>query len=140
MTVRAGRGDDGNLLVELTVIAPVLFALALLIVALGRVSEARQEVVEAARAGAQSAAVLPNSVDAAQGAAESAVVGIFNRSQTCERPEVTTDVSHFVPSGYVTVTVACSVSLSDLGVPAIPGSTVIRASAIAPIDPYRSVT
>jgi Flp pilus assembly protein TadG len=140
MTPHASRGEDGNLLVELTVIAPVLFALALLIVAFGRVSEARQEVVEAARAGAQSAAVLPNSAGAAQGAAESAVVGVFNGSQTCAQPEITTDVSHFVPSGYVTVTVACRVNLSDLGVPAIPGSTVIRASAIAPIDPYRSVT
>lgn len=140
MTRLTPSEDDGSLLVELAVLAPVLFVLALFIVALGRVSEARQEVVEAARAGAQSAAVLPNSASAAQGAADSAVVGIFNGAETCNQPEITTDVSHFVPGGYVAVTVVCQVSLSDLGVPGLPGSTVIRASAIAPIDPYRSIS
>lgn len=140
MTPARFRGDDGSLLVEITMIAPVLFVLALFIVAFGRVSEARQEVVEAARAGAQSAAIIPSSSTATQGAAESAVAGIFNGGQTCDQPEITTDVSHFAPGGYVTVTVACRVTLSDLGVPGIPGSAVIRASATAPIDPYRSVT
>jgi Flp pilus assembly protein TadG len=140
MTRLTSCEDNGSLLVELVLLAPVLFVLALFIVALGRVSEARQEVVEAARAGAQSAAVLPSAASAAQGAVDSAVVGIFNGAQTCNRPEITTDVSHFVPGGYVTVTVVCRVSLSDLSVPGVPGSTVIRASAIAPIDPYRSIT
>ena len=52
---------------------------------------------------------------------------------------VLTDVSHFYPGGYVTVTVVCQVPLADLAVPGLPGSTTVRASSTAPIDPYRSV-
>lgn len=127
-------------MIELTVMAPILFVLALSIVVFGRVSEARQVVVEASRAGAQAAAVLPDPDSAQQGAADSAVIGLFNESHLCVDPQISTDVSHFYPGGYVTVSVACQVSLSDLSAPGIPGSTTIRASTTAPIDPYRSVT
>ncbi|MGD0394928.1 MAG: TadE/TadG family type IV pilus assembly protein [Acidimicrobiales bacterium] len=127
-------------MVELTVMAPILFALALSTLVFGRVSEARQEVVEASRAGAQAAAVQPDPSSAQLGAADSAVVGLFNDSHICAHPLISTDVSHFYPGGYVTVSVACQVSLSDLSAPGIPGSTTIRASTTAPIDPYRSVT
>ncbi len=127
-------------MIELAVLAPVLFVLALSIVVFGRVSEARQVVVEASRAGAQAAAVLPDPGSAQQGAADSAVIGLFNESHICADPQISTDVSHFHPGGYVTVSVACQVSLSDLSVPGVPGSTTIRASTTAPIDPYRSVT
>lgn len=41
--------QDGSLTVELVVITPVLFLLVLCVLAFGRISEARQEVVEAAR-------------------------------------------------------------------------------------------
>ena len=49
---------------ELVVLTPVLFLLALMILVFGRVSEARQQVVEAARAGAEAAAVLPDAQSA----------------------------------------------------------------------------
>ncbi|MGA3148407.1 MAG: TadE/TadG family type IV pilus assembly protein [Acidimicrobiales bacterium] len=127
-------------MVELAVMAPVLFALVISILVFGRVSEVRQEVVEASRAGAQAAAVLPDPGSAQQGAADSAVVGLFNESHICSDPHISTDVSHFYPGGYVTVSVACQVSLSDLSTPGVPGSTTVRASTTAPIDPYRSVT
>ncbi len=135
---RTGR-DDGSLIVELAVMAPVLFTLALTIVVFARVSQARQVVIEASRAGAQTAAILPNPSSAQQGAEDSAVVGLFDETHLCADPQVSTDVSHFYPGGYVTVSVACQVPLSDLSVPGIPGSTTITASATAPIDPYRSV-
>ena len=138
MSRRDGR-EDGSLLVELTVLTPLLFALALCILAFGRVSEARQEVVEASRAGAQAAVVLPNRDSAVQGAAASAVVSLFSEAGVCGHPQVSTDVSHFYPGGYVTVSVTCQVPLSDLSAPGVPGSTTIRGSATAPIDPYRSV-
>jgi Flp pilus assembly protein TadG len=139
MSGRQFRDQDGSLTVELVVLTPVLFILALTILVFGRVSEARQQVVEASRAGAQAAAVLPNAGSAERGAAATAVVGVFDRAHTCAHSQIETDVSHFYPGGYVTVTVVCQVDLSDLSVPGIPGSTTVRASATAPIDPYRSV-
>ncbi len=133
------RGEGGSLTVELVVLTPVLMMLALTIVVFGRVSESRQEVVEASRAGAQAAAVLPNVNSARLGAAVDAAVGISSGSRACLRPEIATDVSHFYPGGYVTVTVVCHVELSDIAFPGIPGSTTVQASTTAPIDPYRSV-
>jgi Flp pilus assembly protein TadG len=133
------RDQDGSLMVEMVVMTPVVFILALTILVFGRVSEARQQVVEASRAGAQAAAVLPSAANAQWGAAANAVVGVFGQAHTCAHAQIHTDVSHFYPGGYVTVTVVCQVDLSDLSVPGIPGSTSVRASATAPIDPYRSV-
>ena len=66
-------------------------------------------------------------------------MGAIDSTHTCAHVQVMTDVSHFFPGGFVTVTVVCQVDLSDLSVPGIPGSTIVRASSTAPIDPYRSV-
>jgi Flp pilus assembly protein TadG len=139
MNGRRSRDQNGSLVVELVVITPVLFILAITILAFGRVSEARQQIVEAARASAESASLLPNAASAQQGSANSAAMAAIDSSQTCAHVQVLTDVSHFFPGGFVTVTVVCEVDLSDLSVPGIPGNTVIRATSTAPIDPYRSV-
>jgi Flp pilus assembly protein TadG len=136
---RTRSGDEGSLVVELVVLTPIVFLFALTALIFGRVSEARQQVVEAARAGAEAAAVLPSAAQAQWGAAANAVIGIFDRTHTCAHAQVTTDTSHFAPGGYVRVTVVCQVTLSDISVPGLPGTTTERATATAPIDPYRSV-
>jgi Flp pilus assembly protein TadG len=133
------RDEVGSLAVELVVITPVLFMLALTMLVFGRISASRQEVVEASRAGAQAAAVVPSANAAQWGAAVDAAVGVSNQAHTCVHPQIDTDVSHFYPGGYVTVTVLCHVALSDIAIPGMPGSTTVQASATAPIDPYRSV-
>lgn len=139
MTHRRMRLDAGSMTVELVVLTPVLFLLALMVLVFGRVSEARQQAVEAARAGAEAAAVEPNASSAQSGAAEIAGAELFGRTRACVSGTVVVDVSQFVPGGSVTVEVACSVDLSDLSVPGVPGSTTVRASATAPLDPYRAV-
>jgi Flp pilus assembly protein TadG len=131
--------DRGSLTVELVILTPVLLLVVLVVVAFGRVAEADQQVVEAARAGAQVASVQPNGSAAQTDAEREAAVETADPSRTCAVRTVVTDVSHFVPSGYVTVTVACRVPLADLSLPGVPGSTTVQASSTAPIDPYRSV-
>ena len=133
------RGDRGSLTVELVVLTPVLVVVALAILVFGRMSEARQQVVEASRAGAEAAAVLPTVGTAQWVGAINAVVNLIGRTHTCAHVTITTDTSHFVAGGTVTVHVACQVLLSDIGFPGVPGSTVVRSSATAPLDPYRSV-
>ncbi|MHB1711825.1 MAG: TadE/TadG family type IV pilus assembly protein [Acidimicrobiales bacterium] len=133
------RGEAGSLVVELVVLTPVLFLFAVCILVFGRVSEARQQIIESARAGAQAAALMPDAQSAQVVAGNDAVIGGTGRSRICRRIQVITDVSHFYPGGYVRVTVACGVNLADLSVPGVPGSTTISESTTAPIDPYRSV-
>ncbi len=136
---REGKRDEGSIVVELAVLMPALFVLALVVLVFGRTTETRQLVTEASRAGAQAAAVLPTASSAEAGAADMAVVSIFGRDHTCAGAQVTTDTSHFYAGGSVSVTVTCVVSLSDLSVPGVPGSETIRATATAPIDPYRAI-
>lgn len=133
------RGDRGSLVVELVVLTPVLVVVALATLVFGRMSEARQQVVEASRAGAEAAAVLPTVGTAQWVGAINAVINLIGRTHTCATVTVTTDNSRFVAGGSVTVHVACRVLLSDIGFPGVPGSTMVRATATAPLDPYRSV-
>jgi Flp pilus assembly protein TadG len=139
MPPRKASPDSGSVAVELVVLTPVLFLLALMMLVFGRVSEARQQAVEAARAGAEAAAVLPDAQSAQSEAIQQATLDLFDRTHTCSGGGVSVDVSRFVPGGSVTVEVSCNVNLSDLSFPGVPGSTIVRASATAPIDPYRSV-
>lgn len=139
MNPPAARTDAGSLTVELVVLTPVLLIIALASLVFGRVTEARQQVVEAARAGAEAAVVLPTVGTAQWVGSINAVVNLIGRTHTCAHVEITMDTSHFVPGGYVTAHVSCLVLLSDIGFPGLPGSTTVSASASAPLDPYRSV-
>lgn len=137
---RQERHDDrGSLTVEMVVLTPVLFVVVLAVVTFGRVAEARQQVVEAARAGAEAAAVEPDRASAGSAAAVEAAVGTSGHGRTCSHRQVLTDSSHFYPGGSVTVTVICQVPLGDVALPGLPGATSVSASSTAPIDPYRAV-
>ncbi len=83
--------------------------------------------------------MLPNAGSAQWVAAVDAAVGISNQSRTLRTPPGRHGHQPLPPGGYVTVTVACHVELSDIALPGMPGSTTVEASATAPIDPYRSV-
>lgn len=133
------REDRGSLTVELVVLTPVLLVVVLASLVFGRVVEARQQVVESARAGAEAAAVLPTVGTAKWVGSIDSVINLLGRSHTCARATISVDTSHFVPGGYVTAHVSCLVLLSDVGFPGLPGSTTVSASATAPLDPYRSV-
>ena len=133
------RGDRGSLTVELVVLTPVVLVVVLTSLVFGRIVEARQQVVEAARAGAEAAAVLPTVGTAQWVGSINAVINLIGRTHTCAHASITVDTSHFVPGGSVTAHVSCLVLLSDVGVPGLPGSTTVTASATAPLDPYRSV-
>ncbi len=139
---RVPRGmyrERGSMTVELVVLVPVLILFMLFAVAFGRVERARQEVIAAARAGAEAASVMPSAGQAQVAAADAAVPSVFNQQFTCQPLNVQTDTSGFRPGGVVTVHVSCTVHLSDLLIPGFPGSGNIDESRSAPIDPYRVV-
>ena len=124
---------------ELVVLTPVLLVVAMASLVFGRVTEARQQVVEASRAGAEAAAVLPTVGTAQWVGAMNAVIDLIDRTHTCSQVYISIDTADFVAGGSVTVHVVCRVLLSDLTVPGMPGSTTVQASATAPLDPYRAV-
>lgn len=123
---------------ELVVLAPVLILFVLFIISLGRYESARQQVVGAARAGADAAAVVA-SPDQAQAAAVAAAKPVVAARHSCKQLGVTADVGSYVPGGFVRVTVTCRVAFSDLAVTGLPGGVSVSAVQTASIDPYRAV-
>jgi len=137
---RPRPAEGGSLTVEAVVLVPVVMVFFVVALALGRVEMAREQVVGAARAAAEAAAVMPSAAQAQWAAAAAATPALYGRSHSCASGRVTTDTAHFTPGGDVSVTVTCTVSLSDLVLPGLPGTTTVVATATAPIDPYRSVS
>jgi Flp pilus assembly protein TadG len=136
---RPGCDERASLTVELVVLLPVLAAFLLAVVAAGRIEHARELVAGAARAGAEIASVQATAPEAEAGARSTAALGLIGPAQLCPAGSVDTDTGRFFPGGTVTVVVRCRVPLSGLVLPGLPGTTIVRASAVAPIDPYRAV-
>ena len=94
----------------------------------------------AARDAARQASISLNPGQAQTAALSSAMTALDQDGLDC-RPVVTVDTSGFgVPVGQpatVSATVTCTVSLSDLLVPGLPGSRTLTATFTSPLDPFR---
>ena len=140
-TGRWWREDRGSVATEMTLIAPVLVMLLLLVaVVVHRAVDARLRVDAAAHQAAR-AASIERTTAASRIAAEdtaTAVLGLGSGSR-CVSVDVTADLSRFVAGGTVTVTVSCSIDLTDALLLSVPGRADIAATAVEPVDAYRSV-
>lgn len=142
MTLKRRRPHDdrGTAAAELAVAAPVLMLVIMLAVAGGRLALAQAGVEQAATDAARSASIARNPGEASSDAAAAAAAGLANHL-TCASTSVSVDTGGFaLPVGTpatVSVTVTCTVPLSDLGVPALPGQRAITATAVSPLDTYR---
>ncbi len=130
---RSDHGDSGSMAVELTLLTVPLVMILLFVAALGRFSDARNQVTEAARDAARAASTY-----LAPGVATSQAkqVARSELSGVCAHASITTDTSDLRPGGQVTVTVACPVPLGDLVLLHLPGAKTISASSVAVIDTY----
>jgi Flp pilus assembly protein TadG len=134
------RGEEGQAIAELVIVAPLLLLVIVLMVALGRVDSAQGDVESAARAGVQAAVVQANA-GAAQTQASSAVTStLAGAGLTCPSPQITTNTSNFVAGGSVSVTVTCVTSLANVSVPGVPGSKTLTATSVAHLDQFRAVS
>jgi len=131
--------DAGSAVVELTLIAPVLVLLLLLVVAAGRLAGSRLEVDGAARQAARAASIERSPAAATRAADRAAASALAERSVRCREMSVTTDISAFRPGGSVTVTVRCTVELSDVALLRLPGDQTITGSFSEVIDVHRGV-
>lgn len=132
------RGDDGFATVEILVVVPIAVLLLVLVFAVGRTSQARIQVTGAAAAAARAASLARTpgyGTMQAQSAASAALPG--TRLNCTGGPHVSTNTGAFRPGGRVTVTVACDVTLRDLGFPGLPGTKTFTATASSPIETYR---
>jgi TadE-like protein len=135
-------GDDGNAPLELLILAPVILALIGLVIAAGRTSVAQGSVDAAARDAARQASISLSPAAARQAALSSANAALRADGLAC-KPVVRLSLQpgFSAPLGQpaqVSASVSCTVPLSDLLVPGVPGSRRLTARFTSPLDPYRS--
>ena len=131
--------ESGSATVELTLLTPMLVALLLLIVALGRFAGARADVDDAARDAAR-AASLARTRDQAQTTAQQAAAATLQvGGVTCRRLAVEVDLSDFRPGGNVAANVACVVDLADVGLIKLPGTKTLAGRSVSVIDTFREM-
>jgi Flp pilus assembly protein TadG len=141
MTCLSGRRrlGAGSLTAELVVIAPVIAFLGLVSLGFGRYEIARQQAIDAARAGAEAASIALTTDEARTSAEAAARPALAGHSSTCPEPDIETSTPALTPGSVVRVTVTCNVPLAELAVPGLPGAVAVSVTESAPIDGYRSV-
>jgi Flp pilus assembly protein TadG len=139
---RAGQAaDGGNAALELVVLAPVLLALLGLVIAAGRTSIAQGSVDAAARDAARQASLALSPAAARDVGGASARAALARDGLDCTALTVYVDTSQFgYPPGQpasVRAYVRCTVPLSDLALPGLPGTTTLTDEFTSPLDLYR---
>ena len=141
MTTR--RVDDrGSTTLELAILTPALLGLLGLVIAAGRIEVAGAAVDQAASAAARDASLQRSGSAASTVAGRTARENLRSQGVRCATLTVAVDTSGFrvapgLPS-QVKVNVACTIPLSDLAIPGMPGSRTMRADMASPLDRYRS--
>jgi Flp pilus assembly protein TadG len=135
------RSDRGAAATELALLAPVFVVLLGVMMAGGRMWLARSAVAEAAGAAARAATLQRSASEAEAMAVRVLDSNLADAAIVCLDRVVTVDTSGFaVPAGSpaaVTVRVRCSVSLSDVLVPGLPGAVDASGVGTSPLDTFR---
>jgi Flp pilus assembly protein TadG len=128
-----GDGDVAAMLF----IVPIVFAVVLLFVFLGRQGAAAEGVTHAAHVGAVAAAHQRDPASAETAARNAATSTLSAAGTACAGgPDVTVSADRWGPGGVVTVTVACTVDRGDLAAINAPART-LQGSSRAVFDQYR---
>jgi Tfp pilus assembly protein FimT len=136
-------GDRGVVTTELVIVMPVLICFLFLVIAAGRLTDAKSDVVGAASDAARVAS-LQQSAGAARAQAQAAATDtVSGENLNCQDgPQVDTE---FLPSGEfergatVHVEVTCTVNTRDLTFIGLPLSVTLFEEAWEPIDAHRSL-
>ena len=134
--------EAGNAALEMVILTPVLILLVCMVIAAGRVAIAQGSVDAAARDAARQASIARTPEAALAAAEASASAELAAEGLNCQ-PSIVADnldAAFAMPVGQpasVTFTVSCTVSLSDLTVPGLPGHLPLSSTFTSPLDPYR---
>ena len=137
--LRSGeRGTEaGFASLELVILFPVLMLMLLLVVGFGRLTHGKDLVQQAASAAARAATLDSNPIQAGSDAKQAAHDVLDQAGVSCSSFTVTPDTSDFRPGGQVSVFVACTTTLSDLGLVGFPGHKTLTATATSPLEQFR---
>lgn len=134
---RLRRDDRGSVATELTLLTPVLIALMLFVVFCGRLADARLRVDDAAHQAVRAATLARSSSHASSDAQAIAQAALAQGGVRCQNLGVSAQLADLRPGSTVTVTVTCSVELSELALLGVPGSTIAESTASSVVDQWR---
>ena len=135
------RSDEGSVAIEAAIVLPSLIMFLCLAIAGGRLVTSGAKIDSAAEDAAREASIHRTAA-AAQSAAQTAAAESLNdQGITCTSTSVSINTGGLsVPVGQVgtvTVTVTCTVNLSDLLLPGVPGARTLTSTATSVVDQYR---
>ncbi|MEU1600638.1 TadE/TadG family type IV pilus assembly protein [Streptomyces sp. NPDC005708] len=135
------RGDKGSVALEAAIILPSLIMFVCLAIAGGRLVTSGAKIDAAAEDAAREATLQRTAASAQEAAHEAATESLNDQGIACASTSVTVDTGGLdVPVGQVgtvTVTVNCTVNLSDLLLPGVPGTRTLTSRATSVVDQYR---
>jgi Flp pilus assembly protein TadG len=131
--------DRGSASVELVLVTPVVVALLLFVVFVGRVAQSRADVERAARDAARAASIARTSEAARTQGETAARATLASGGVACQRLDVAIDVAQFRAGGTVDATVTCTIGLGDLALLGVPGSRTVTSTFSEPVDTYRGI-
>ncbi|MFE9769742.1 TadE family protein [Streptomyces sp. NPDC005808] len=138
---RRGHGDGGSVAIEAAIVLPSLIMFLCLAIAGGRLVTSGSKIDAAAEDAAREASIH-RTAGAALGAAQAAAAESLNdQGIKCASTSVNINTGGLsVPVGQVgtvSVTVNCTVNLSDLLLPGVPGARTLTSTAVSVVDQYR---
>jgi Flp pilus assembly protein TadG len=126
---------------EVTIATPFLIMLLVFVaVVIHRGVDARLRLADAAHQAARAASIErtpPTAIAAAQSTASAA---LSSAGVTCESLTVDTATGGMQPGGAVSVTISCTVDFGDALILGVPGQKRLSATAVEPVDTWRSET
>jgi Flp pilus assembly protein TadG len=133
--------DDGSVAVEAAIILPSLIMFLCLAIAGGRIVTSEAKIDAAAEDAAREASIHRTAAAAQDAAHTAAAESLADQGIACASTTVHVDTGGVsVPVGQVgtvTVTVTCTVNLSDLLLPGVPGARTLTSTATSVVDQYR---
>jgi Flp pilus assembly protein TadG len=135
------RADTGSAATEMTIIAPLLVMVMLLVaVVIHRGVNTRLRLDDVAHQAARAASLERTATAAADRARTTATTALAAAGVTCGAVTVSADTSAFIPGGSIDVRVSCVVDLGDALLLGVPGGRTLTATATEPIDTWRGTS
>lgn len=133
--------ERGSEAIEAAIGVPAFLLFIAMIIGAGRFAIAHQAIDAAASDAARAASIARTQSQALSSATSGATASLANQQLQCSAMSVKVDAAGFAsPPGTpatVSATISCTVNLSDVAIPGLPGNRTIKSTMTSPLDTYR---
>lgn len=132
------HAERGSAAVELALVTPLLVLVILVVVAFGRLADARLVVADAAYQAARAASLARTETEARTQATRAANTALREAKASCAHPNVRLTTGDLEPGTTVSAQVSCTADLAALSRTGLPGRVSLAERAFSVVDTFRS--